>query len=184
MENSLKEKQNKLSSMLERGMVMIYLDARKPGVRLPANLEAQAHVALNLSYRFSPPDLTVNVWGVRATLSFEGRPFLVAIPWSAIFAIRSHTTMEFWLFPEDVPEEFLETEEAQEEVPAKQGKRSTFQLVHSAPPKAEDEVSADSAISADSAVSAEGEVLEDSTKGEEEVLRKPRTTPPHLKLLH
>lgn len=142
MENSLQEKQSKLEAMLEKGMAMIHLDARKPGVRLPAHLKTQAHLTLNLSYRFSPADLTLNIWGVRATLSFEGRPFATAIPWSAIFAMRSHVSMEFWLFPEDVPEEFLEASKAAEPLPvAKPSKRAMFQLVHSAPQEAEGGIS-------------------------------------------
>ena len=174
MENSLQEKQSKLESMLQKGVVMIYLDARKPGVRLPAHLETQAYVALNLSYRFSPPDLAVNTWGVRATLSFEGRLFPVAVPWPAVFAIRSHVTMEFWLFPEDVPEAFLETQEAQKIPPPSPGKRSTFQLVHSVQPEAEGEASTPK----------EALAKEEEEAGEEAEERKPKATPTHLRLLH
>ena len=167
MENSLQEKQSKLESMLQKGVAMVYLDTHKPGVRLPQHLATQPYVALNFSYRFSPPDLAVNTWGVRATLSFEGRPFPVAVPWPAIFAIRSQLTMEFWLFPEDVPEAFLETKEAQEVSPAP-SKRATFQLVHSAAPEGEGEVAA------------EGEA---STKSEEGGDSPKPKAPTHLKLL-
>ncbi|MCL2258920.1 MAG: ClpXP protease specificity-enhancing factor SspB [Proteobacteria bacterium] len=173
MENSLQDKQSKLESMLEKGMVMVHLDARKPGVRLPAHLKNQIHLTLNLSHRFSPADLTVNVWGVRATLSFEGRPFPVAIPWSAIFAIRSHITMEFWLFPEDVPEEFLEAEKVAEPLPVKVDKRATFQLVHSVPQEAGGE----------EAAAEEKEKEKEEEEGTPEPSDKPKR-PSHLKLLH
>jgi len=169
MENSLQEKHSKLESMLQKGVAMVYVDASKPGVRLPSHLETQPYVALNLSYRFSPPDLALNTWGVRATLSFEGRPFPVAVPWTAIFAMRSQLTMEFWLFPEDVPEAFLETHAAQKAPPPAPAKRATFQLVHSAPPE-------------------EGKGKEETEGGpssppEAEASPKPKATPSHLKLL-
>ena len=89
-------------------MAMVHLDARCSGVRVPDHLAREAHLRLNLSYKFDPPDLTVSGWGVRATLSFSGRRFQVALPWVAVFAITSHTTQEFWLFPEDMPAEVLE----------------------------------------------------------------------------
>jgi stringent starvation protein B len=188
MENSLQEKQKKLESALNEGVVMVYLDVHKPGVRLPSHLETRDYVALNLSYRFSPADLAVNAWGVRATLSFEGRPSPVAIPWSAIFAIRSHVTREFWLFPEDVPKAFLEmqeTQKTQETLPPKPNKRATFQLIHSASTEA---------TSDESHAAAEGnaqtknnikEAGEGEGEGEKpETSSKPKAAPTHLKLLN
>jgi len=189
MENSLKEKEDKLKSMLEKGMVMIHLDARKTGVRLPEHLKSQAHLTLNLSYHFSPADLTVNAWGVRATLSFERQPFAVAVPWSAIFALRSHVTMEFWLFPEDIPEEFLEAE-AGGVVPPTPGKRAPFQLIHSAPPSTEaqgpSEREGEGLPEAQSASGEEGVCVEAGglAEGEEgDAADKPKR-PSHLRLLN
>ena len=106
------EKKERLLVALERGMVMIHLDARRPGVRVPDNLRDEAHLRLNLSYRFDPPDLTVSDWGVRTSLSFSGSRFKVAVPWSALFAIASHVTQEFWMFPEDLPAELIENQQA------------------------------------------------------------------------
>lgn len=102
------EKKDRLLSALGEGMVMVHLDARRPGVVVPQQLRGEAHLRLNLSYRFDPPDLSVNDWGVRQTLSFGGSRFGVAIPWSALFAITSHTTKEFWMFLEDLPPELLD----------------------------------------------------------------------------
>jgi len=106
------EKKERLLAALERGMVMIHLDARRPGVRVPDNLRDEAHLRLNLSYRFDPPDLTVSDWGVRTSLSFSGSRFKVGVPWSALFAIASHVTQEFWMFPEDLPAELIENQHA------------------------------------------------------------------------
>lgn len=63
---------------------------------------------LNLSYRFDPPDLAVTDWGVRQTLSFGGSRFTVAAPWSSVYAVASLVTREFWMFPDDMPDELAE----------------------------------------------------------------------------
>jgi len=111
------EKKARLLSALDRGMVMIHLDARRPGVIVPLALRTEAHLRLNLSYRFDPPDLTVGEWGIRSTLSFSGSRFTVAVPWSALFAITSHETKEFWMYPEDMPAELLQQTQVTSKVP-------------------------------------------------------------------
>jgi stringent starvation protein B len=108
MDNKAGEKKERLLQALDQGMVMIHLDARRPGVLVPVSLRTEAHLRLNLSYRFDPPDLSVGDWGVRSTLSFSGSRFTVAVPWSALFAITSHTTKEFWMYPDDMPEELIQ----------------------------------------------------------------------------
>ncbi|WP_338868023.1 ClpXP protease specificity-enhancing factor SspB [Myxococcus stipitatus] len=102
------DKKERLLAALDQGMVMIHLDARRPGVLVPVSLRGEAHLRLNLSYRFDPPDLTVGEWGVRCTLSFSGSRFKVAVPWSALFAIASHVTKESWMYMEDMPPELLQ----------------------------------------------------------------------------
>lgn len=110
------DKKERLLAALDQGMVMIHLDARRPGVLVPASVKTEAHLRLNLSYRFDPPDLTVGEWGVRSTLSFSGSRFTIAVPWSALFAIASHVTKEFWMYPEDMPPELLQQTAAPGEV--------------------------------------------------------------------
>lgn len=107
MDSKLDEKRRQLLSALEQGMVMVHLDARRPGVLVPPHLRGEPHLRLNVSYRFDPPDLSVGEWGVRCSLSFSGSRFKVAIPWSALFAISSQVTKEFWMYPEDTPAELL-----------------------------------------------------------------------------
>jgi stringent starvation protein B len=102
------EKKGRLLSALEQGMVMIHLDARRPGVLVPCSLKQEAHLRLNVSYRFDPPDLTVGDWGIRCTLSFSGSRFRVAVPWSALFAITSYQSKEFWMYPDDMPKELIQ----------------------------------------------------------------------------
>lgn len=108
MDKKAAEKKERLLQALDQGMVMIHLDARRPGVQVPPTLRGEAHLRLNLSYRFDPPDLSVGDWGVRSTLSFSGSRFTVAVPWSALFAITSHATKEFWMYPDDMPEELIQ----------------------------------------------------------------------------
>jgi stringent starvation protein B len=105
MDDRASEKKDRLLAALERGMVMVHLDARRPGVIVPAELRCESHLRLHLSYRFDPFDLSVGEWGMRSTLSFSGKQFTVAVPWSALFAITSKVTHEFWMFPEDMPTE-------------------------------------------------------------------------------
>src|SRR4051794_34402467 len=105
MDTKGSEKKERLLAALDRGMVMVHLDARRPGVLVPDHLREESHLRLNLSYRFDPPDLAVSDWGVRCTLSFKGSRFTVGVPWSALFAITSHVSKEFWLYPDDMPPE-------------------------------------------------------------------------------
>jgi stringent starvation protein B len=108
MDHKAGEKKERLLQALDKGMVMIHLDARRAGVLVPPSLRGEAHLRLNLSYRFDPPDLSVGDWGVRSTLSFSGTRFTVAVPWSSLFAITSHVTKEFWMYPDDMPEELIQ----------------------------------------------------------------------------
>ncbi len=111
------EKKAQLLAALDKGMVMIHLDARRPGVLVPPSLRTESHLRLNLSYRFDPPDLTVGEWGVRCTLSFSGSRFKVAVPWSALFAITSHVSKEFWMYPDDMPAELIQQTMVTSKVP-------------------------------------------------------------------
>jgi stringent starvation protein B len=118
MDRKEQEKKERLLSALDRGMVMIHLDARRPGVLVPKPLQQEMHLRLNLSYKFDPPDLTVSEWGLRSTLSFSGSRFKVAVPWSALFALTSHATSENWLYPDDMPPELIEQAIAHAKTPA------------------------------------------------------------------
>lgn len=109
MDKKGSDKKERLLAALEQGMVMIHLDARRPGVLVPPHLRNEAHLRLNISYRFDPPDLSVSEWGIRCTLSFSGTRFTVAVPWSALFAIASHVTKDLaWMYPDDMPPELLQ----------------------------------------------------------------------------
>ena len=102
------EKKQRLLAALEQGLTQIHLDARRPGVLAPDRYQLDHHLVLNLSYRFEPPDLAVSDWGVRQTLSFGGQRFTIAAPWSSVYAVASLVTREFWMFPDDMPDELAE----------------------------------------------------------------------------
>lgn len=83
-----------LERLLEQGMVMVHLDARRPGVRVPQSLRAEPQLRLNLSYRFASHDLAISDEWVRCSLSFSGQVFYCELPLAAIFAVTSHVTGE------------------------------------------------------------------------------------------
>src|SRR5258706_5870831 len=112
-------------ALLDRGMVMMHLDARRDGVSVPSYLAREAHLRLNLSYRFLLDDLVIDEAGVQATLSFRGEPHHCKVPWSALFAVTRSSTDEGWLWPNDLPPELMQTGvDASEVGPVPDGQRS------------------------------------------------------------
>jgi stringent starvation protein B len=98
-------KRELLESLLEKGMVMVVLDARRPGVAVPSHLARDPQLRLNLSWRFGF-SMELDDWGVKATLTFGGRPFLCRLPWNSIYVMVSHAERDQqYLFPADLPEE-------------------------------------------------------------------------------
>jgi len=87
-------KREALERLLGQGMVMVHLDARRPGVRVPPALRRDAKLCLNLSYRFASHDLSVTDERIGCTLSFSGQPYYCELPLDAIFAARSHVSGE------------------------------------------------------------------------------------------
>lgn len=163
------EKKEKLLASLEKGKTQVHLDARRPGVIVPEQFKGDFHLVLDLSYRFDPPDLTVSDWGIRETLSFKGVRFTVGIPWSALYAIASHKSREFWMYPDDMPREILEgAVERQAAVP---------------PPAQAPEPGTPRAVLREVVIERAPEAKDDSTEGAEEKLEP---TPPkrgHLRLV-
>ena len=101
-----------LEHALESGIAQLHIDPQVPGTQLPEELRQRSYVVLNLSYRFDPPDLAIDDWGVRETLSFAGVRYMVAIPWRAIFGVAENATRELWTFPAHLPPGFTESEAA------------------------------------------------------------------------
>jgi stringent starvation protein B len=101
------DKRQTLLHFLERGVAMVHLDARKPGVVVPSQYAEEAHLRLNLSYQYGIPDFEISDGRIQATLSFGGRPFQCLLPWESIFGITSRTG-EGQVWPEDLPGEVME----------------------------------------------------------------------------
>ena len=99
-------KKEVLLAFLDKGVAMVHLDARRPGVVVPAAHAQDAHLRLNLSYRYGIHDLEITDERVRATLSFGGRPFRCVLPWTAVFGVTSSVSRDgqvVWLAPADIP---------------------------------------------------------------------------------
>jgi len=102
-------KKETLLAYLARGIAMVHLDARRPGVVVPPQYAMDAHLRLNLSYRYGIPDFDVSDERIQATLSFGGRPFRCILPWASVFGITSHGTGDGQVWPEDLPVEVVHT---------------------------------------------------------------------------
>lgn len=96
------------SDMIEQGVVMVTLDARRDGVEVPAKHEGDARLNLNFSHGFQVPDFTYDSDGVRASLLFDGRDVWCDVPWEAVYMLHSQGTDEIVQFPSSMPEEILE----------------------------------------------------------------------------
>ena len=96
-----------LKTWLASGMIMIHFDGRHDGAILPESLTKDAHVRLNLSYRFDPPDLELGENGVGGTLTFPSGQLWCFIPYASIFGVTSHVSKHFHFFEESAPAEIL-----------------------------------------------------------------------------
>jgi stringent starvation protein B len=99
-------KQDAFLALLREGWTSLHLDARRPGVIVPAHLRGEAHLVLQYGHDLpiSIPDLEVDDYGVRATLSFSRSPNLTVVPWSAVYVVACDDGRGV-LYQEDVPED-------------------------------------------------------------------------------
>jgi stringent starvation protein B len=148
-------KQDAFLALLREGWTSLHLDARRPGVIVPAHLRGEAHLVLQYGHDLpiSIPDLEVDDYGVRATLSFSRTPQLTVVPWSAVYVVACDDGRGV-LYQEDVPEDVsivaarppsdrapdaeLASDEVQEEVfdvagRAEKGRDSTDRLLKAVP---------------------------------------------------
>ena len=57
-----------------------------PGVALPEHVCEEALVRLDLVVGRDTPEVLLDEWGLRCTLTFRGRRFECALPWEAVLA--------------------------------------------------------------------------------------------------
>jgi stringent starvation protein B len=116
MASRVPSKRQTLLQYLQRGVTMVHLDARRPGVIVPPQYAGDAHLRLNLSYRYAIPDFQIDERRIQATLSFSGAPFQCILPWESIFGITSHAG-DGLVWPEDLPTEVMQTLSRPEQAP-------------------------------------------------------------------
>jgi stringent starvation protein B len=99
-------KRTVMDKLLADGPVLVHLDPRKDGVRIPDSFAGQPQLVLRFGFGLSPPihDLTIDDEAVHGTLTFRGTPFGCVIPWTAIFALVAEDGRGL-VWPEDVPAE-------------------------------------------------------------------------------
>jgi stringent starvation protein B len=116
---SLTTKLDVLSRLLDLGVVQVTLDARIKDVDVPEHLRGNSQLRLNLSHRYGLP-LTLDDWGVRATLTFRGERYACAWPWRSLYAVVPHVGGPPFVFPDDIPVDLLSEEYVPEEATAGQ----------------------------------------------------------------
>lgn len=106
IESPSKDKKAHLLRLLNKGGVMLFIDARQKGIQVPSHLIGNPQLPLNLDYSFQIPDFRILEDRVEATLSFNRQNFFCVIPMPCIYAIRSHLAPEVIVFPDDIPVDF------------------------------------------------------------------------------
>jgi stringent starvation protein B len=97
-------KQEAFLALLKEGWTSLHLDARRPGVVVPAHLKSEAHLVLQYGHDLPIPipDLVIDEEGVTATLSFSRTPHRTVVPWSAVYVVASDDGRGV-LYHEDIP---------------------------------------------------------------------------------
>jgi stringent starvation protein B len=105
--DSNRAKRELCEHLLDRGTVMLVLDARRDGVRVPDHLAEDPGLRLNIDYRYGAR-MEVSDDATEATLSFAGEEFDCRLPWESIYVMLSHDSNHPHVFPDDVPRELLD----------------------------------------------------------------------------
>ncbi len=97
-------KQQAFLALLREGWTSLHLDARRAGVVVPEALHGEPHLVLQYGHDLpiAIPDLEVDEYGVRATLSFSRAAHLTVVPWSAVYVVACDDGRGV-LYSEDVP---------------------------------------------------------------------------------
>ncbi len=98
----------RLIELLDEGLVLVHLDARRSGVEVPANHAEDPALVLKLSRRFHLPEFEVGPLAVVAALSCAGERFRCVLPYDAIFAFSTQEQPLVDFYPESAPAELME----------------------------------------------------------------------------
>lgn len=112
-EASAPDKRRTVEQLLERGPILVHVDARRPEVSVPGRFRADPGLVLRFGYRLSPAigDLTIDDEAIAGTLTFAGQPFRCILPWTAVYAASVEGEQRGTVWPEDVPEDLAGTTE-------------------------------------------------------------------------
>src|SRR3954469_5119244 len=97
-------KQQAFLALLREGWTSLHIDARRAGVVVPPPLRGEPHLVLQYGHDLPIPipDLEVDEYGVRATLSFSRAAHRTVVPWSAVYVVACDNGRGV-LYSEDVP---------------------------------------------------------------------------------
>jgi stringent starvation protein B len=103
-ESDRPSKRDAFLALLRAGWASLHLDARSPGVVVPAPFSSQAHLVLQYGRNMpiSIADLEVTEAGVSATLSFSRVSRRTYVPWNAVYAVTCTNGCGV-LYREDMP---------------------------------------------------------------------------------
>lgn len=104
MQESLTNKEAVVLKLLSEGDTMLCLDARFPGVHVPAQhaQNPNLHLVLNLNF---PHPIDITAEGISANLAFGGRRFTCYLPMEALWAAFNPQTMQGTMWPDSIPPE-------------------------------------------------------------------------------
>lgn len=99
-------KQQAFLALLREGWTSLHLDARRVGVVVPDSLRREPHLVLQYGHDLPIPipDLEIDDYGVRATLSFSRTAHRTVVPWSAVYVVACDDGRGI-LYSEDVPQD-------------------------------------------------------------------------------
>lgn len=94
-----------VEELIGSGPILVHIDARAEGVRVPQSFASDPRLVLRFGYDLSPPiaDLTIGDEALAGTLTFGGVPFSCVLPWTAVYAVVSEADQKGMVWPDDVP---------------------------------------------------------------------------------
>lgn len=103
------DKRASVEQLLERGPVLVHVDARRDDVVIPPRFRGDPKLVLRFGYGLTPAivDLLVDDTGISGTLTFGGVPFHCVLRWPAIYAAVVEGEQRGMVWPEDVPDVLL-----------------------------------------------------------------------------
>lgn len=105
-----RDKRAAVEELLERGAVLVHVDARRDDVVVPTRFKGDPRLILRFGYRLTPAivDLVIDDAGIGGTLTFGGMPFFCRLPWTGVYAVVVEGEQRGMVWPEDIPEVVLD----------------------------------------------------------------------------